>query len=711
VRTDNTVRDCEFRNTDGAALVMQLQRNNIVRDNLFSHIDYSAAYAHGAVDFQSSDDTQFEYNTVNTTGSSETIRAGSKSTIFFNYFTNGGLLQEDGAAVQVRTANQDGTEITQNWAINNAKKGFRFDTANKPTVNGQYSNGENGVMDWNVAFNNRGGFTAKGNHHTVTRNTALMNGWFTRGNANVEAGTMDMAIWERNSQFPDQEYNMDTDTTRNLVQRLSGSSSGEFVDVPGTTNNNYNGFEQDEHVFNKLRDPLHGDFRPKGCANSEGTCKGANNWGAYSQGKHKKNEMWVPGRRLENAASFALPYDGSEGVPMDVDLKWRRARNNKCKYDVYMTRDAAPEDDTLDAWLENDSNWVTVSTNHNNRHNLALNSKILAAVGQENWIRGRTYYWRVETVRSNGNRCSVDLNGNVPGEAAVWSFTLAEEDFIFQERGECATMFDTFDEAEVQQTLRDFASMSNSDDITSYCANPDVEELWENSAFFGSGPGESNYFEYNCDTWQCGLAMIKAPVCDLLAVAEATTQLGHKKQVAKRAAAVSSNVCDLSYCDDADQHTSNDAPLPTISTDYTPSTCVLGMLESEMEFFSDLLQDTIRQVFGSLTETQMVVPAWATNATPGDSCKNGSFECDAFYCDSAEHPLLQQLRDTFTSGDMDLLQYSATSTCTEDQVLTAAMNIGGKLSFQRHFARVHQCWSSEWSTSGATRRLLAMAYA
>jgi hypothetical protein len=270
-------------------------------------------------------------------------------------------------------------------------------------------------------------------------------------------------------------------------------------------------------------------------------------------------------------------------------------------------------------------------------------------------------------------------------------------------------MFDTFDEAEVQQTLRDFASMTNDDDIASYCANEEVDELWAENGFFGSEEGESNYFEYDCNTWECGLAMILAPVCDLTAVAEAASQRPNKKKTAKRAVAVSSNVCDLSYCD-APAPTSNDADLPTLSTDFVPSTCVIGMLESEMEQFSDLLQATIRQVFGSLTETQMERPVWASN--PGDSCRDGpNFLCDDLYCDSGMSSQLQELRDTFTSDAMALLRHSASSTCTEAEVLTAAMNIGGKISFRNHFSRVHACWSSEWNTSGATRRLLAMAHA
>jgi len=272
-------------------------------------------------------------------------------------------------------------------------------------------------------------------------------------------------------------------------------------------------------------------------------------------------------------------------------------------------------------------------------------------------------------------------------------------------------MFDTFDEAEVQQTLRDFASMSSDDDMGSYCSNTDVDDLWAASAFFGSGSSQTNYFEYDCATWQCGLATITAPVCDLEAVAEATTQLANRKRVAKRASAVRSNACDMSYCDNP-APTSNDATLPALSTDFTPSTCVIGLLESEMEQFSNLLQTTIREVFGSLTETQMERPQWASS-NPGGSCRNGpDFTCQDLYCSSAQDSNLQNLRDVFTSSAMALLRHSASSTCTETEVLTAAMNIGGKISFRNHFSRVHECWSSEWNTSGgATRRLLAMAHA
>merc|ERR1711899_417377 len=203
--------------------------------------------------------------------------------------------------------------------------------------------------------------------------------------------------------------------------------------------------------------------------------------------------------------------------------------------------------------------------------------------------------------------------------------------------------------------------------------------------------------------------MLKTPVCDLEAVADVTTQLANRKKVAKRASAVKSNVCDLSYCD-APVASPNNADLPTLSTDFTPSTCVIGMLESEMEQFSDLLQATIRQVFGSLTETQMERPAWASN--PGDSCRDGpNFLCGDLYCSSDMSSQLQELRDTFTSDAMALLRHSVSSTCAETEVLTAGMDIGGKISFRNHFSRVHECWSSQWNNSGATRRLLAMAHA
>merc|ERR1712038_1176236 len=93
-------------------------------------------------------------------------------------------------------------------------------------------------------------------------------------------------------------------------------------------------------------------------------------------------------------------------------------------------------------------------------------------------------------------------------------------------------------------------------------------------------------------------------------------------------------------------------------------------------------------------------PAWASN--PGGSCREGpTFTCEDLYCSSGMDTRLQELRDTFTSSAMALLRHTASSTCTEDEVLMAAMNIGGKVSFRNHFVRVHECWSSDWSNTSS----------
>lgn len=484
---------------------------------------------------------------------------------------------------------------------------------------------------------------------------------------------------------------------------LSGSSSGGYTDLPGQTGGNYNGFLEAEHVFNRLRDPMHGDFRPIGCPNSPATCSARNDWGAYSGTNLKRTQMWVPGRRLHVSASFALPYDGSDRVPTTIDLKWQVAQENRCKYDVYMTH-LEPPTTNIDAWLAS-TTWKSLSTNpQNSLRNLVENGRIISELGDD-WIEGRTYYWRVETVRGNGNRCSEDLNGEIPGEAVVWSFTTGAA-FEFEGRGDCMEMFEV-EESDIHQTLREFAAVTSSDDIDSYCDNSEVDDLWEESDFFG---GENGYFEYDCSTWECGLARIYQPMCDLEAVALDATQLSNKRQVAKRASAVNSNVCDYSYCE-APMATPNGATIPTISSSYMPTSCIIGMLESEMEQFSDLLHATIKEVFGSLTERNMEHPEWAPDA--GDSCRDGpTFLCANFYCDAEEHTLLAELRDSFTSDSMAMLRHSQQdSLCSTEEVRTAALNIGGKVSFQNHFDRVHACLSDDQWNIGATRRLLSMAHA
>lgn len=168
----NIIRGCTFQYTDGAALEIQRGFGDTIDHNSFFAIDYSAAYATGAVDFLSSQYTRFRWNSVDTSGSSETIRVGARTTIKYNIFRNGGLLQEDGAAVQVPVPSQEGTLIYRNWAIDNGKLGFRFDT---PHLNGDM--GRDGEMTQNVAFNNRRGLSVKADNHLIEDNTAIMNSW------------------------------------------------------------------------------------------------------------------------------------------------------------------------------------------------------------------------------------------------------------------------------------------------------------------------------------------------------------------------------------------------------------------------------------------------------------------------------------------------------------------------------------------------------
>merc|ERR1711953_679870 len=55
----NVIRGCTFQYTDGAALEIQRGYGDTIDHNTFYAIDYSAAYATGAIDFLSSQYTRF----------------------------------------------------------------------------------------------------------------------------------------------------------------------------------------------------------------------------------------------------------------------------------------------------------------------------------------------------------------------------------------------------------------------------------------------------------------------------------------------------------------------------------------------------------------------------------------------------------------------------------------------------------------------------
>jgi len=520
----NTVFDCEFIETDGPALELEGQTQTTVTNNYFKNIDYSAAYAHGAIDWGSSSVTEFSWNYVDTTGSSETTRTGSLSTVKYNYFRNGGLLQEDGAAVQVRRNVQEGSKLYRNWAMDTGKIGFRFDT---PVGNSLM--GKKGEMRENVAFNCRRGLAIKGEEHIVEYNTALMNTW---------NGKNDIIVYVDNiGNSANGIYNTQTKTNGNLADKLSGDTEYDMdlhdTSGLGLAQDNWNGYEvnkgvasgQEQHLLNLLVDASNGDFRPK---SSSTTVK---DYGAYrfvadengflpyyeENGAKIWLKYWIPGRKSLNKASMPQPPTNQEDVsPSSVELKWLECLScsKQTTYKIYFGTQSGSLVEI--ATVDNGSNILPLSTLISNsnyqRKDMTITASNKANLVGFSLVAGESYYWRVDV-------------GNVVGDE--WKFTLGSGQAYSTV---CPNLNDVL--AELEKFKKSVTTGFGS--VKTVCTSTKVETFWNT---------EANIFKnYEaCKSWQCGRrAMKDANKCELEAIA--TTKYG-KKHYGRLAAHLSSEFC------------------------------------------------------------------------------------------------------------------------------------------------------------------------
>jgi len=304
--------------------------------------------------------------------------------------------------------------------------------------------GYNGRMEENVAFNNRRGLSVKADEHFVLRNTAVLNSWAGKNDITVYNDNLGNAAWQ---------YNWNTVTEGNLADRLSGVTNGYTpINVPGS---NWNGYVEESSAFNLLRDPLHGDYRPK-----ESTLQ----FGAY---EFDVAEYWIPGSQAARQPTNPLPAHDSTDVPIDVDLKWQTCL--ECiTYDVYFGTDS----NSLAFLGSQTSNIFTISFD---------------------LVHGQQYFWQVQSEYES---------------SAVWSFTVADGDVIYSAQG-CEDL----DLVEQEMEALRLALNADGTGWANWCSKPDVEAMYESSTFL------KTYSTEQCETPECGRAQILNPICDLQWVA------------------------------------------------------------------------------------------------------------------------------------------------------------------------------------------------
>ena len=232
-------------------------------------------------------------------------------------YWNTGLLQSDGAVVQMMMAEQKDANIAYNWIHNTKKYGIRMDGPAGGT-----NEGRNATVHHNVLWNVSAGLMVKGDYHNTHNNTVFGED-YDKNNIIV--------LYENGF------GNENSITEFNAADRIAAHRTGSFEDYPvqGEYNasNNYNGYVDDNgSVESQLIDPQNYDFRPKtGSAiynRSVGAYGPNDNWVAGTTWHFMGSEFPFEGCMDEGAKNYeqkALFSDGSceyyvEGC-MDPDAK------------------------------------------------------------------------------------------------------------------------------------------------------------------------------------------------------------------------------------------------------------------------------------------------------------------------------------------------------------------------------------------------------
>ena len=375
---DNTMRYAESH-----AIYMNNGTDNTIENCLFEYIDWSVAdlpNLMGTVYMRGSGSV-FRGNTAHTTGGSEFIDVNKALVADYNRISNIGLVQNDGAVIQLTIGAQPGSETAYNWFLDSEKYGARFDAS---TAVGS-STGTNGLMHHNLSFNVKSGIMQKGDYHECFNNTSFdcdINGLIILlDNVSTNDGTV---------------------VRNNAAERLSSHRSSYVPLYSGTIyDHNWNGYENgNADIRTLLRDPDNFDFRPlpdsllvDGGVVEGGLTDGyygpAPDIGAYEHGTFN---YWIPGRQ-EAEASIPVPPNGSATVKASASLMWLPGL----------------ESTSSEVYLGTSSNTVATATTNDVEYVGNPVNNMYDPLG----LLAQTYFWRVDENTPTGT---------VKG--AVWSFTV-----------------------------------------------------------------------------------------------------------------------------------------------------------------------------------------------------------------------------------------------------------------------------------------------
>lgn len=376
-----------FYGSDGLALSYH-GANVTIENNLFEYNDFTAAnmvIGGGGLGTIKSDSTgdQFIRNTLQYNGASVGIRPGLSPTVKLNNIKKQcwGLIQNDGAGVQVTRKPQVGSRLERNWVHDQPKYGLRFD-GEPPKI------GTNGTMLKNVV-GRCNGLMVKGDYHTVEGNLA-----FEKINANDDdkqgAGCA-LCVLKYVRKNP-VSINNHTVVLNNIADVANGGKiigkKGQLYPVAGAVVRD-NVF--DKKITDLLMDPENIDYRPSSAKLTIGP---------YPYEKKLKT-YWIPGRKLYKASTPVPPNESETVNALNRDaLMWLNGYN--CyKHKVYFGK----ADEEKKRPVEGALQYVGTVTGNSNVIYL-----------REEVQRQQKYYWRVDAVARNERGEKIIYKGD------IWSF-------------------------------------------------------------------------------------------------------------------------------------------------------------------------------------------------------------------------------------------------------------------------------------------------
>lgn len=371
-----------FYGSDGLALSYH-GANVAIANNLFEYNDFTAANmivgggGLGTIKSDSVNDT-FVRNTLRYNGASVGIRPGLNPIVKLNDITKQcwGLIQNDGAGVQLTTKPQLRSRLEKNWVYNQPKYGLRFD-GEPPKI------GIKGTMVKNVV-GKCNGMMIKGDYHRALYNLA-----FDKENANDDdkqgAGcALCVLKYVRTNPV---SINNHSEVLGNIADVANGGKiiggNGEVYPVAGSLIK--------KNIFGKnvnkiLKDPYNFDFRP---------IDKKINVGPYPYQKEFKR-YWIPGRKLYKASTPIPPHKSESVIADNRDvLMWLNAFNTK-KHKVYFKMEELKKS-------EQDVDLEYIGTVTGDDNVIQIKQRVSP---------NRKYYWRVDAVKNDSKGSEIVYKGD-----------------------------------------------------------------------------------------------------------------------------------------------------------------------------------------------------------------------------------------------------------------------------------------------------------